>query len=416
MVNYIQFLSANKSFSAIIFADLVSSAGDILFSVALSWTVLETTRSVFMASLVLFLQYISKAVCSVFSGLLIDRFSRKRLFIYGLLIQAGLLIIFMPVLGGEHGHSYLFLIPLLLLLYFFSTIVSQTQNVMIPDVVATDELVLANSLDIILNRVVGVGMMAVAGILTAILQITSIMLIDVFSFVIAAALLAVYLREPGCNVGEDNDSSKRENQPVLKKGKWLTDLHEGWQYIKTDEFVRVFLLMVVLLNLPYSVMNLFPLAYSNKVLGAGAAEYGILKAVIFVATLVSMFIIGRYKIFREKPALFFTLGIFGAGLSMFFFSPFFHNNHFTVVLLFFAYEFCDSVTQPIYAIFRGRIPSVLRGRVMGLSSAILLAAVPAYTLLAGWAMDALGTTQVGAGVAVLFIVLGIQSIRIKLDV
>ncbi|MCK4260362.1 MAG: MFS transporter [Halanaerobiales bacterium] len=405
MKEYIRLLFKNKNFLIIMIADLVSRAGDILFTIALLWTVIETTKSVFSASIILFIQYFSRSLSSVVSGLLVDMFSRKKLLVVSLLSQAGLLLLFIPFVQNE--LKYLYLTPLIFLLYIFSTIARQTQNAMIPDFVEKEELVRANSIDIMLNRIVGIGMLAAAGYITSLLKISTIMWVDSISFVIPALLLLFLLSEPKVNEEKKYKSSEKE------KSNWVQNLQEGWEYIKTDSFISLFLLMLILLNLPYTFMNIFPLAYVNKVLAANSSDYGLVKSMLFVGTLISMYIVGKYKFFKEKPISCFTLGIFGCGISLIFFAPFFQNSIITVIILLVLYEFFDTFTQPIYAIFRGRIPSELRGRVLGLFDALALVVVPIYTLLSGYIMDQLGIAQVGVFIAILFIILGFVSIKLK---
>lgn len=403
MKKYSKILLYNRSYLIIIIADLISRAGDILFSIALSWTIIETTKSVFLASTIFFMKYLAQSAFSLVSGVLIDHYSRKKLLIIGLLAQAVLLLSFIPFV--QKGINLLYLTPLVFLLYIFSTVVKQTQNVMIPDFVDKEDLVMANSIDIMFNRVVGVGMLAVAGFLTSWLKFSTIMLLDSVTFVIPTLLLFFFLPDSQIN-------KKRVSARGKKITIWFDNLQEGWKYIKSDSFVLFFLILLVLLNLPYTFMNIYPLAYVNKVLSVESSGYGFVKSCIFLATLLSMYIVGKYKVFSDKPSKFFRLGLFGCGLAIFFFAPIFKNNLITVIALLGIYEFFDSLTQPMFAILRGRIPSELRGRVLGVFDAVALVLVPIYTLLSGFVMDKVGIAKVGILISTLFILIGLLSLKL----
>ncbi|AZR74204.1 hypothetical protein BBF96_12825 [Anoxybacter fermentans] len=408
MKNYIKLLSTNRSFLLIMLSDLLSNAGDILFTIALSWTVLERTKSILLTSILFILKYLSQSFCSIFSGLLADRFSRKKLLIISMLSQAFILFPFMILIRMDYTKYLCIIFPILFILYLFSTLAKHTQNVMIPDIVSKDDLVTANSVDIILNRVVGVGMLAVAGFLTSVLKITTIVFIDIITFLIPAGLLYFFLPDVKLN---ENLNITRED-PC--KNKWLQELKEGWQYICSDTFVFNFLFLLVFLNFPYSIMNIFPLAYVNKVLNGPASSYGIIKSVIFASTLLSMYVIGSNKIFSERSATFFSVGLLGSGFVMLFFSPIFSNTIVTASILFFIYNFFDTLTQPLFINLRGRIPSSVRGRVLGIFDAIVVFVIPVFTFVGGFIMDNLDIRKVAIIVSIFLLFFGVYSIKLKL--
>jgi len=375
MKKYLSLLKNNRNYSLILIADLISNMGDILFTFAISWKVLEATSSVLMASSVYFFEYLAKAFFSLVSGIIIDRISRKKLILLGMTVQAAVLMIFIPFIKQSgYGISSL---SLIFILYIFSTLVKSSQNAMIPDYVSKEQLITANSFDVIVNRVASMCMLAIAGIIVVNVDMSLILMINAVSFIIPAILIWRLLPEIKLPDKKDKKGVKHE-------------LKDGISFIKSDSFVKSFVIMLVILNFPYSIMNTFPLAYSNIILGINAAEFGFIKTAVFISSILAMYLIGSREIFNKKPVLFFNIGVLGCGLIMLFFIPVFKNNLFTTALIFMVYEFFDMLTQPVYILLRGKIPTEIRGRVYGIIDAVILTAVPVYTLISGYIMDKAG--------------------------
>lgn len=387
-------------------ADLISQAGDIIFTIALSWSILESTDSVLAASLIPFFRSLSQALISIISGLITDSFSRRKLMIFSMFCQSIILLIFLPFVQGDLQGNLLIFLPLTLVLYLFSTIGKDAQNVMIPDIVKKENLITANSIDVMLKRIVIASISALAGLLTTLLSLSTILLINSISFIIPAFLLLIFL--PEVKMIED----KTED---IKSNGWLDDLKEGWYYIRNDSFTLVFMLLLVFLNFPYSAMGIFPLAYLNKVLDAKASLYGLTKSITFIATIVSMYLVGSLKIFNQKPIKFFTIGVVGAGAVLLFLTPVFPNSVILTLAIFFSFHFLDSLSQPVFVIFRGRIPTQIRGRVFGLFNACVLIITPLFTLVSGYMMDRIDLGIMALIISFSFMVIGMFSRKMEIE-
>ncbi len=88
----------NKNFLLLLQGKLVSNMGDVLYSVALSYWILETTGSKTIMGMILAMQTFVKVLFSPFGGVVSDRTSRKGI-IVGSDFICGCILSIVSVLG-----------------------------------------------------------------------------------------------------------------------------------------------------------------------------------------------------------------------------------------------------------------------------------------------------------------------------
>ena len=135
----------NRNYFLLWTGQLISNIGNAIYFIILPWMILDLTGSKFSTSIVITCSYLPAIVFGLSAGIIIDKYSKKRIIIYSDFIRA-ILIMFIPL------SMILDLIsPFLIGLITFcisvvSTFFYPARDSIIPLIVKKDELSIANSL------------------------------------------------------------------------------------------------------------------------------------------------------------------------------------------------------------------------------------------------------------------------------
>jgi len=360
----------NRPFFLVWLAQLISQSGDFIFDVALIWFVLEITHSALAVAVVVTGAILPNVILGPFLGVYVDRWDRRRTLVatnvgQGLIVAA--LAVFVAL--GRATFPALFAVVLLLGVGF--TIVRSATNAYVPSVVPTHDLPPANgllSLSGSLNQIVG---LSIGGVFVALLGVTLPIEYDALSFFVAALLLILIPRKAPAPV-----------DPAAAPKNFRDEFVEGFAFIRQNRFMLEIICIGVLVNFfGNGVFALFA-PYTQFVLHAGVAVYGLLGAFVAVGSLVGAGVMGKVDMHTTAGKYLFaggvTLGplllVVGLTASV------------PVALVVMAlFGVAVTVTNlPISVAMQAKIPGRLLGRVGAAFSALVLATSPAGPLFAGW--------------------------------
>ena len=180
-------LRENADYRRLWLAQVVSLAGDWFTLLALSVVVsAKSGGSGLLVSLNALAAVIPYAVIGPFSGILVDRFDRRRLMVVSDLVRVGLLLLLVLAVRGDR------LWPVLLLAFLHFTVATlfdPARAALLPDLVSDRDLVLASSL----ASATWSAMAAIGGLLAgsavALLGPGGALALDALTFLTSAALL-----------------------------------------------------------------------------------------------------------------------------------------------------------------------------------------------------------------------------------
>lgn len=360
---------------------LVSNIGAWMQATAQNWVVLTelSDNDAIAVGITMALQFGPQLVLVPFSGLVADRFDRRRV----LMVTQSLLMLLALGLGVllVLGHAQLWhLYGFALALGVVNAFDTPARQAFVSDLVGTEKLsnaVALNSASFNSARLIGP---AVAGVLIAIVGSGWVFVINAVSFIaMLVALAAIRLPRRPSDVGA------RESQ--------ARQLAAGFRYvIARHDLVVIFVIVFLIGALG---MN-FPVFSSTMAVefGRGAGEYGLLSSILAIGSLSGALLVARRPAARLR-AVILAAGGFGLAALACALMPTFWSFAATLVLLGFS---TATLLSTANAFVQTTTDAAVRGRVLSLYFAILMGGTLVGAPTVGAVSDALGPRW-GLGVA-----------------
>lgn len=259
-----------QSFRWLWLATLVSKLGDWMGFVALNIYVFDLTGSATALAGVLAMQALPSLLIGLFAGVIIDRFSRRKIMMIVNLVAAAVFCLF--PLTTSLWQLYI----LALLARTTTSFFEPAQRALVPDLVGKERSLEANSaLTVIAHLTLIIGP-AIAGILVATVGVAWAFWADAASFLIATFFI-VRIR------GELPRTTSAEQGA---KG-WLDDLKVGLQYALSHKALRIILITTFVSALAGAALLTIEVVYIKEVLQGGDAGYAIMLSVAGIGALIA---------------------------------------------------------------------------------------------------------------------------------
>jgi DHA3 family macrolide efflux protein-like MFS transporter len=267
-------LLADRRFAALFAAHLVSNLGDwlaflALFGLAvLDWQVGAAHVSALAVAYVLPL-----ALVAPLAGVLVDRWSLRRVMVGSDLLRAGI------VLAMAYVPSFAGLCVLLFAHQTISCFFNPAQQSSLPRLVPQARLLGANALTTSaanLSKLIGP---AVAGVLVAALGPRGCFFADAASFVASAAALATL---PPLRPLPKERAGPESGRPARSWNAMWGELGEGFAFLRHTAAVRRILVQVAWAMVPFGAFIALVAVYARDQLGAGSRTMGLLLSAIGV--------------------------------------------------------------------------------------------------------------------------------------
>ncbi len=190
MRNYTRLLRDNPDYTRLWLSQVISLLGDWFDTITLLALVAAYSPEYtgLAVSGLLLARYIPPMVISPLAGVIIDRFDRKRVLVWSNALRA---VVVLGLVLTTQGPEWLWLIYALTVIQFsLSAVYAPGQSAIIPNLIVESELVTANTLmDVTWSAMLAFGA-AIGGVVSAILGANVALLINSFTFVVAALLIA----------------------------------------------------------------------------------------------------------------------------------------------------------------------------------------------------------------------------------
>ncbi len=265
-------------------AATVSTYGSLVTRTALPFTaILLLDASPFAISVLRVAELLPGFLFGLVAGAWVDRLRRKPIMIATDLGRA-LLIATIPLAAflGWLGLGHLYIIAALVsALSVFFDVAYQS---ILPTLVKNDELVEANSKLSAAMSVAEASAFSSAGWLIQILTAPAAILVDAFTFIASAGLVA-RIRDPESS---PIDPSPSESQPSI-----ASDVAEGLRTVWQQPVLRGMVVAGVAQNLAFGLVGTVFLLYVNQVVGFDPGILGMIFAVGGVSSFLGAMIAGR---------------------------------------------------------------------------------------------------------------------------
>ena len=410
----LQFARALQSrpFALLWTGQTISVLGDAVFTIALTWEVLLLTGSATAMSLIVIAQWGPKIVLLLFGGVLADRVSRRLLLLWAD-SGRGCIVLLVAWLSWSHQLQFWHLIALAPLFGIVSSFFDPAYQAILPQLVETDALASANSLNIV-SRNTGflLGPILSAGCIT-LFGPTSAFAFDGLTFFVSAIFL-IAMSLPVSPVEKsaqvlaqfEGKGSQFEGRSS-KAGSALRDIREGLRYV----FAHTWLWVPVLASPLVSVGFAGPMWVSlprlvRDVYGAGVWLIGAMATSDAIGSLIAALVTGNASKLRRRGIVAFTSIIVGGCALLVCAVPLSHSIEPMVAIIASALVGCGLA---IFMIIWGtlqqeKVPNEMLGRVSSISQMGIVCALPAGLVLAGLLADHVGPASVFAIGGVLVVV------------
>jgi MFS family permease len=374
---WVQRLSAfpalqNKNYRIYFFGQSVSVIGTWLQIVAQGWLVLQLSNSPFLIGLVAALATMPALLFSLFGGVVVDRFPKKKILF---VTQCSSMILALSF--GVITLMNLATIPLICVFAFMlgtvNALDAPARQAFVSQLVTKAQLASAIALNSAIfnaGRVIGPG---IAGVLIVFTGSGGAFIFNGLSY-LAVIIALTFLQ-----------ITERVKPSELNP---LQSIREGISYSFTHPIIRVLLLFTGLLSIfAWSYSTMMPVI-ARTIFEADAKGLGYLYSATGLGSLCAAYLVGAYS--RKVPALVFIIG----GNSIFCISLILFAQTQTLTLalflLFFAGLGLLAQSATMNTIIQGVVKNEFRGRVMSLYILMFLGLAPVGNFEIGWLTEQVG--------------------------
>ena len=289
----------NKDFTLLLQAGAVSTIGDIMYSVAIGYWVLEQTGSNSLMGVMTSISMFVTMFLSPFAGSIVDKCNRKWVIVLTDLLQSGVMIT-VGVLAFLGNLS----VPIVLLAAFLAAFAgvfySPAANTLLIDIIPQDDMVRGQSIFSGMNTTINMVGSAFSGLMVAFLGVPLIVVINGLSN-LYSAISELFINVP---------KTVQQGETVTVKST-LKDMSVAIKTIFKEPCLKIFVPSALIINLlgagPISLMLPFCLEK-----GFSVDMYGYLISVWTASSLVCVILLGAIKL---KPKVRFWLMAMGFSLS-----------------------------------------------------------------------------------------------------
>ena len=376
-------LLGDRGLRALLAAEVVSTTGSQMTWLALPWFVLVTTGSATRTTFVMAAELLGVALLGLPGGRILGRLGTRRTMIVCDAARAPLMLV-IPVLHWSGALTYPVLLAVAFALGSFAAPYFAAQRVIVPELLGEDEqrVTEANALFQGATRVTILAGPVLAGVLIGLIGATNVLLIDAATYVISVVLLTVFV----------------PSRPPLEQAPEHRGVRESLRFVMREPLLRVWWPAFALgdaawtaffVTIPVLVLDRF--GHHPALAGALFASWGVGALVgngisfrFLTRRFDGLFIFTTFIVVQVAPLWLVWLPVPAAVLAGVIFASGVGNG---------------LVNPSLFAITTLRIPAQLRPMVMTTVMTFWALVNPLGLFVAGPVLDAVGTTPVLVGFA-----------------
>ncbi|PEK55321.1 MFS transporter [Bacillus toyonensis] len=369
-------------------AQTISLFGSSLVQYAIIWYITLTTSSGAMLTISTVCGFLPQIAISLFAGVWIDRYDRKKM----IMLSDGIIAIATLVLAILFltGYKSIWMLFIVLLIRSAGTgVQTPAVNALIPQIVPKDYLMKVNGINSSITSLIMFLSPAVSAVILSVTSIETTFFIDVITAIIGISIMFIIQVEGHANVGVKQKSN-------------LQGIKEGFAYLKENVCMKrllVLLIIIMILISPAAFLTplmvtrsfgaeMWRLTASEMTFSAGAAAGGVLIAAW-----------GGFRNRMHTTALACALyGLLMVGLGI---AP--------VFIMYLVFNFLIGITMPCFntpvtVLLQEKVDPVMHGRMFSLVQIANSCALPLGMIIFGPLADVFSVEVllIYAGIFVLF--------------
>jgi MFS family permease len=267
-----------RDFSLLWFSGLISVAGDWVLRTALPYYVYVATGSTFATAGMTAAELAPAILLSSFTGVFADRWDRKRVLVVANLLQAGIVASLLLV-----GEGWLWVVYVAAALQSTAQAFSQpAEAALLPSLVPREQLVQANALNVLNNRLGRLAGIPLGAALLSWSGLHLVVVVDVLSFLIAAALVA-----PIVAPVRAVETGTEPEEPRFWR-EWLV----GLRVVRDDRTIAVLFLVFGLMTFGGTMLDPLYVPWIRDVLDEGIGVVALLDVTSSIAGIGGSLLVG----------------------------------------------------------------------------------------------------------------------------
>lgn len=404
-------LRANGNFRLYFAARIVSQLGDQLYVFAISWFVLDLTKSSVHMAALLAVNALAVMAAAPLGGLIADRVSRKAILVVTDILQGAVLLALLA-LQQAHLLSLAALYAGTILLGLASAVFSPAAGAIVPGIVGREHVAGAVAAGQAASNFCTIAGMLLGGAMYGLVGIAGVLVFNAASNLVAAGMesriqVSRFAMTPGAAAGPAGVSQ---------------ELRDGLRHVRADK--AVFALLLVNTAFTFSVLPIamvyMPYLF-NVILGSSPAQSAFPQAAVWAGIIAGSAAAARLMKTRRSQALIagglaalavhtlLMVALVGGRAML---GPQGMSIACTLANLV-AGAAAAFFIVPLYSLFHARTTEEFRGRFWGLEGALRTAAMCAGYFVAGALAQRLPLGSVFAGTGVVLAVLSVIVMRLK---
>lgn len=375
---------------------LISLFGSAIYSFGFGLYLLDRTGSGLTFATNMVLYTLPVVFFNPIAGVIADKFNKKTV-VVGADLLNGFFLLGIYLLSNRIGLS----VYLVYLSTFIMTVLTVFFNIAIesakPKLVSKKNLVKINSwAQIISSGSYVVGPM-VGGLIYAFVDIKLFLLINAYSFILAAIL--EFFINYQYNITNNTQKIGEKGQDTdgqLKKNMW-TNMKEGYQYIFSRQHLRALIYIFISLNFFFNFSIIVPIPYLlNTIWKVDSSIYGIVQGGLPVGMIIGALLVKRvmervsYSKLLRRINYSTAIGVLAFALPLLVFSgvpdQIFILVYYTILMVLVGL-IVSWVDVPVNVLLQQIIPGKILGRVISVKLSIIKIIVPISLLFSGFLIN-----------------------------
>ena len=301
MLNLLQ----NRNFSLLWWGGLVSMLGNWMLIVALPVYIYQETGSTLATSLMFIAGTVPRVLLGSVAGVFVDRLEHKRtMVVCNLLLAATVVPLFLVTSSGALWPIY----AVALLQSTIGLFFGPAENAFLPSLVNRDSLIPANALNALNNNLARLVGPAFGGLIVSYFGLAGIVVFDVASYLVAAALIT--------SVAAPTKATRGQDAPTQVASAWPSQLvlqwREGLAQIRCNRIMTIVLYAMTLAAFGEGAFSVLFAPFIHEAFSGGTLEFGWVMSAQAVGGILGGVLIGSLG--HLKPTRVFAFGLLYLGL------------------------------------------------------------------------------------------------------
>ena len=341
----------NKDYILLLQANVISSIGDLMYSVAIGYWVYEKTGSSALMGIMSAISMFVSMFLSPFSGSIVDKCDRKKV-IVGVDAIQGLLMLTVGVFAYMNALDVVGVLLVALVAAFGSVFYSPAVSTLMLDIIPHDDMVRGQSIHSSATALISMVGSAFSGVMVAFFGVPLIVVMNGLSN-LYSAVSELFIHVP---------RTVQQGQPVTAKGV-LRDMGDAIKSIFADKCLKIFVPCALILNLlgagPGALMLPFCLEK-----GFTVDMYGYGSAIVTFAYLLGVVVLGTVKL--SPKVRFWAMGIGFVSSVVLSLMAYLSEAYILILVLYFGFSLCNCIGNTIFnASLMLAMPEENRGAILG---------------------------------------------------